>query len=78
MLGKDVPTCIIGCFISCSLLVKILPIGRHLLGRVSIKVGLEWVSRGLNSLVDNNVLKSPSLDTMASILVLFTSTVLPI
>ena len=33
------PSFIIGCFISCSLLVKILPSGRHLLGKVSISVG---------------------------------------
>ena len=30
---------IMGCFMNCSLLVKILPSGRHLLGSVSISVG---------------------------------------
>ena len=42
---------IIGCLMICSLLVKILARERNLLGSVSIRVGLEWVSSGLRYLV---------------------------
>ena len=42
---------IIGCLMICSLLVKTLARERNLLGSVSIKVGLEWVSRGFRYLV---------------------------
>jgi len=42
--------CIRGWLANCSLLVNSLDTGRHLLGMVSISVGLEWVRRGLNIL----------------------------
>ena len=42
---------IIGCLMICSLLVKILARERNLLGSVSIRVGLEWVSSGFRYLV---------------------------
>ena len=42
--------CISGCFSSCSRLVNSLPSGKHRVGSVSIKVGLECVNRGLKNL----------------------------